>query len=311
MRGTPGPAVRRTAAAVLTGATLAGCGGTSSPGRVGDGPAGTTAAVPAPALVAEGDVVQGVGTVLESPEHGPQLCFAVAESLPPQCGGPDVVGWEWDAVPHESAQGVRWTDPVAVTGRWEGSRLVLTEPPAQPTGPPTPGEEPEDEFRSPCPEPEGGWRPVDPGRATDEALGTVQAALEGDPDFAGLWIDQGYLGEGRTSPDLEGEANDPQRYILNVRTTGDLGAYEQRVREFWGGALCVSPAEHSMAELEAVAQAVPDVVPRDLLIGHSADVLTNRVEVGVVVATEEVQRELSDRFGPGVVMLRGALQPRR
>lgn len=309
MRCTPRRTRRWTGAALLAGAALAGCG-SGPPGAVGSGPAGSGTAVPEPPLVVEGDVVEGVGTVLESPEHGPQLCFSMAESLPPQCGGPDVVGWDWDEVPHESAQGVRWTGAVTVVGRWEGGRLVLTEPPAEPTAPPTGAQPPEDEFSSPCPEPDGGWRPVDPARATEESMAQVQAALGGDPEFAGLWIDQDHLGDGRTSEELEREANDPQRYVLNVRTTGELEAYEERVREVWGGALCVSPAEHSLAELEAVAEQVPDVVPEDLLVGWGPDVRANRVEVGVVVATEDVQRELHQRFGPGVVALRGALQPR-
>ena len=296
----------RTAGAVLLGATLAGCGTAPAPGDARDDPAGG-GPVPEPALVAEGDVVEGVGTVLESPEHGPQLCFAVAESLPPQCGGPDVVGWDWDAVPHESAQGVRWTDSVAVVGRWEGGRLVLTEPPAEPTALPPREEEPD--FTSPCPEPEGGWRPVDPARATDEALGEVQETLGGDPEFAGLWMDQGYLGAGGTSEEIEREANDPQRYVLNVRTTAELEVFEDRIRELWGGALCVSPAEHSLAELEAVAAEVPDVVPQELLTGWGADVLTNRVQVGVLVVTEDLDRAFRDRFGPGMVTLDAALRP--
>ena len=300
---------RRAAGAVLLGATLAACGTTSSPRAAGGDPPDAVRVDREPALVAEGDVVRGVGTVLESPEHGPQLCFAVDSSLPPQCGGPDVVGWDWDAVPHESVQGVRWTGSVAVVGRWDGGRLLLTEPPAEPTSPSSGAEQPDDDFSSPCPPPEGGWRPVDPARATEEALGGVQEALAGTSEFAGLWIDQDHLGEGRTSEEIEREANDPQRYVLNVRTTGDLAAYEERIRELWGGALCVSPAEHSMAELEAVAEAVPDVLPQDLLVGWGADVRTNRVEVGVLVVTEDVQREVHQRFGPGVVTLRGALQP--
>lgn len=297
----------RTAGAVLAGATLAGCG-TAPPGAVGSGPAGGTAA-PEPAFVAEGDVVQGVGTVLESPEHGPQLCFAVATSAPPQCGGPDIVGWDWEAVRHESAQGVRWTDAVAVVGRWEGGRLVLTEPPAEPTALPVGEDDPDDEFATPCPEPQGGWRPIDAARATDEVLGEVQETLGGDPEFAGLWIDQGYLRDDLPPEELEQEANDPRRYVLNVRSTGELGAYEERIRELWGGALCVSSAEHSLAELEAAAEEVPDVVPRDLLTGWGADVRANRVEVSVVVLTEDVHREVRERFGPDVVTLRGDLQP--
>lgn len=301
---------RRTAGAVLLGAALAACGTPAPPGDTAGDPPGDVVPVREPALVAEGDVVEGVGTVLESPEHGPQLCFSVDESLPPQCGGPEVVGWDWDAVPHESAQGVRWTDSVAVVGRWDGGRLLLTEPPTEPASPTTDAEPLEDEFASPCPEPEGGWQPVDPARATDEALSALQETLTGTPEFAGLWLDQGYLGEDRTSEELEREANDPQRYVVNVRTTGDTEDYEERIREFWGGALCVSPAEHSMAELEAVADEVPDVVPQDLLVGWGPDVRANRVEVGVVVVTQEVQREMHERFGPRVVALRGALQPR-
>ena len=145
--------------------------------------------------------------------------------------------------------------------------------------------------------------------ATDEVLGEVQETLGGDPEFAGLWIDQGYLRDDLPPEELEQEANDPRRYVLNVRTTGELGAYEERIRELWGGALCVSRAEHSLAELEAAAEEVPDVVPQDLLTGWGADVRTNRVEVSVVVLTEDVHREVRERFGPDVVTLRGDLQP--
>lgn len=62
--------------------------------------------------------------VLENPEHGSQLCFAVAGSYPPQCGGPDIVNWDWDAVDgEESAGGATWVDAV-VTGTWDGERFT-------------------------------------------------------------------------------------------------------------------------------------------------------------------------------------------
>jgi hypothetical protein len=42
---------------------------------------------------------------------GPEACGAVAESLPPQCSGPRVIGLDWADVPWaESAQGVTWAD---------------------------------------------------------------------------------------------------------------------------------------------------------------------------------------------------------
>ncbi len=52
------------------------------------------------------------GTVLEDAGHGPQLCVgAVATSYPPQCGGPDVLGFSFDDVPagaYEAAVDSRW-----------------------------------------------------------------------------------------------------------------------------------------------------------------------------------------------------------
>src|SRR5829696_1122227 len=59
-------------------------------------------------------------TVLESPDHGPQLCSSVMESYPPQCGGggPDVVGFDW-AEGEESASGTTW-GAFRVVGTWDG-----------------------------------------------------------------------------------------------------------------------------------------------------------------------------------------------
>ncbi|GAB3229355.1 hypothetical protein GCM10027447_22550 [Glycomyces halotolerans] len=77
----------------------------------------------------DGDVVyQGALTVIETPDHGPQLTAAVAQSYPPQGGGMDVVGWDWDAVAHESAQGTSWGHYI-VTGTYDGEAFVLTEDP--------------------------------------------------------------------------------------------------------------------------------------------------------------------------------------
>ena len=52
-------------------------------------------------------------TVLESPDHGPQLCLGgVLDSYPPQCGGPGVVGWGWAVV-----------DPATATSDAQGAAL--------------------------------------------------------------------------------------------------------------------------------------------------------------------------------------------
>jgi hypothetical protein len=77
----------------------------------------------------DGTVYQGALTVLQGVERdAAELCGVVAESYPPQCGGLPVTGWDWDAVEHEEAQGVRWGSYI-VTGTFDGKSLVLTEDP--------------------------------------------------------------------------------------------------------------------------------------------------------------------------------------
>jgi len=56
----------------------------------------------------------GVGTVLDDGD-GPELRLGgVAESLPPQCGGTKVLGWDWaDIEDQESLAGTTWTGATA------------------------------------------------------------------------------------------------------------------------------------------------------------------------------------------------------
>jgi hypothetical protein len=77
----------------------------------------------------EGIVYQGALTVYQGKERdSAELCGVIAESYPPQCEGLPVTGWEWDAVEHEEAEGVRWGSFI-VTGMFDGKSLVLTEDP--------------------------------------------------------------------------------------------------------------------------------------------------------------------------------------
>lgn len=74
--------------------------------------------------------VLAIGTVLE-PASGPgagtpMLCYAVAQSLPPQCTGPEVVGWDWSTLQHEEANGVRWTDGVAIRVTYDAAANAVT-----------------------------------------------------------------------------------------------------------------------------------------------------------------------------------------
>lgn len=96
------PQIRRSlplvALAVGAGALFAGCGG----------PAAET----------------GTYWILDD-GGGAELCEQIMESYPPQCHGTPVVDWDWTAVDHDEASGVRW-GLYAVTVEPDGDRVRLT-----------------------------------------------------------------------------------------------------------------------------------------------------------------------------------------
>jgi hypothetical protein len=218
-------------------------------------------------------------TVLESPEHGPQLCDAVAESYPPQCGGPDVVGWDWSEVEAESAAGTTW-GYYTLVGTWDGQRFTPVE--VREPSPSEPVEQPD--FTTPCPEITGDVALDETASqaALDEALARAATA----EDYAGAWVDGS---------------------VLNLRFTGNLEEREQWIREVWGGPLCVTAAEHTEAELIEIQERVQQEVPG--ILGSSTDVVSNTVTARVFVATPELQADLDEQYGEGTVVLEGFLQP--
>jgi hypothetical protein len=246
-------------------------------------------------------------TVLENAEHGPQLCGVIEESYPPGCGGPDIVGWDWaDVGDEESANGVTWGD-YEVTGTWDGEQLTLTEPP----GPPRhddDGADSEGPGASPCPEPDGGWAVVDPATTNDQTMQATMAAAEARDDFAGSWVDQSVNpAYDHPTEAAEWEMNDPTKLVVNVRVTGDVATAEAELRETWGGALCVSEADHTMAELLAIQDELVDATDVNSL-GFNADVFTNTVTASVYVDAGD-QAELDDRYGEGTVTVEPLLRP--
>src|SRR5437016_3176616 len=104
-------------------------------------------------------------TILENATHGPQLCFNVAASYPPQCGGPDLRNFSWSDVHPQKANGVTWVE-AHVVGTWADGALTLTEPPGAARHQPTP----EQDLTAPCPPPSGGWRVVNPAKASQADL---------------------------------------------------------------------------------------------------------------------------------------------
>lgn len=227
--------------------------------------------------------------MLESPQHGPQLCTSLSQSFPPQGRGPDVIGWDWDKVEAESAAGTTW-GVYELVGTFDHVCFTLTEP----ATPATRTARPEERGRAttPCPEPEGGWRPLDRSKATEEAAERAKRRARSVEEFAGGWIDQSYLGAyDLESGDyrLERLANDPARYVLNFAFTGDLTGREEWIREVWGGALCITSAQHTERELRRI---VDELAKRGgNFLGAGTDVMANQVALTVYVASDELQAD--------------------
>ncbi|PXA72775.1 hypothetical protein CTB96_01330 [Cryobacterium arcticum] len=98
---------------------MGGCTASTAP----SGPGG----LPQPSSTEE---LTGQAVVLEKDGEEPKVCFGLIEaSLPPQCGGPAVTGWDWaTAKESESAAGVTW-GIYAVTGIYDGGGFTVTQPP--------------------------------------------------------------------------------------------------------------------------------------------------------------------------------------
>jgi len=170
-------------AALGSAALLAGCaaGPASSTGDRPSGgtvdPAGIGAPIPAP-----GEVI-GQGTVIQVGDTAPQFCLGpVMESSPPQCSGPGIVGWDWEAVEGDETSGdVRW-GAYAVTGTWDGEVLTTTSAIMLALYDPMP-------FVDPLLEPENA------GDTSEGDLERIQSELIASAPFPVLttWSENGYV----------------------------------------------------------------------------------------------------------------------
>lgn len=172
----PQRAPRRILGAGLAGVLLLGaCAGTAGPASDGNEP---DTAPPAPSAPG---TVSAVATVLQEADGRPELCLGgVAESYPPQCGGPEIAGWDWGAVEADTAQGTTWGE-YTVEGTWDGETFHLTEAAAAPDEPPASARDPR----------------LDPDNA-----GTVGPESEADDLHTGMldhldglsgWVENGYV----------------------------------------------------------------------------------------------------------------------
>ncbi len=117
MRTRARPVRRLLPLALLAAGMLGGCATPSSPGGS-----------PPPGIAADGEVI-GQGTVLQIGDAPPMFCLGgVLQSRPPQCDGPEILGWDWTTVDGaETAGGVTW-GAYALQGTWDGERFTLTQP---------------------------------------------------------------------------------------------------------------------------------------------------------------------------------------
>jgi hypothetical protein len=255
------------------------------------------------------DELTGCGTVLESPDHGPQLCLgAMMPSLPPQGGGPPITNWDWSAVTgHTRSHRTTWGS-YEVVGTYDGHAFTLTRPPTSPRRDDAAvdlGSEP----CTPCPEPEGGWRVLDPSLTTDRHMHKTFRKARRLPGYAGAWLDQSINPAAHSSDEDDADLmNDPQKLIINVAVTSDPTAAKRKLRKTWGGALCVSLARYTEDELEATRDAVFD----SLL--HTGNLLSlsagrDRVELEVNHDDGALQADLDRRYGAGLVTVTSALRP--
>ena len=272
---------RLLALALLPALSLMACsddGGTEVRAGDGDDPGGDT------------QTYEATLTVLESPDHGPELCTAVAESYPPQCGGVPVSGWDWSTVEAESSNGTTWGE-YRVVGTFDGETFTLTEPPGEPG---VPSGLDEYDFSPGCDDPEV----VDEshGQAEFEEMSTLSES--GIPGSLGTWISQ------------PGEEWDGPFTATVVVETGHTDRAVAFVRQRYGGPLCVIERDITNEEIERIQQEVHDdeAVAAIGSFGSSYDLVEGVFEVEVWHASEEAQEYAHDRWGD-VVVLRGILQP--
>lgn len=234
-------------------------------------------------------------TVLENPQHGPQLCQTVGDSDPPTCEGPDVLGWAWTGLDATSRRGTTYGEFV-VTGTWDGASLTLTETP------PRAGDadrQIDDSVQSQpgtqCASPEDGWPAepwagaADPALAQDQLLYETEQAARAVAGYGGLWLDR--------QPDVA---------IVNISTTGDSTSMTDAVRAVYSGPLCVSRA--ALAETTRLRMQ-DDLSGEPNVLYSRPDPLTGTLKVVAMAATTEFQQQCDAEYGPGAVVLIGLLEP--
>ena len=298
-------------AALLVVGALASCGDASraapalSPttaGSVGSPGAGSShpATRSEPPLLS--DLLWATATVLQrSPEKEPELCLGVVlESYPPQCGGPRLVGWDWDDVSGETTHaGVTWVDTIHVVGTLAGDTFTLRRPPSA-TRPVEAGPDPsptQDDFPELCDDPlRGAAESARAGAGTDSvARDALSRALEAMPGYVASWVSDGQA-------------------FMNVVVTGDAERARADARRLWAGKLCVERRDvATQAEMLAAQEALTPLATSPQRCLGSSPGADGRLRVAVTVADPEtvaaVHRAVAPWLSPAEVVISARLRP--
>lgn len=118
---------------VVIALSVSGCSGDDGSGSATDPAApGAPAVAPQPPVAvpaAPGRVRSTQLPTVMDAGSGVELCLgAIAESYPPQCGGPAIPNWDWAAYDgtYDQQGDIRW-GTYAVTGTWDGTSFTVTD----------------------------------------------------------------------------------------------------------------------------------------------------------------------------------------
>lgn len=311
--------------AAVGGMALAGCASVTSGGGGGEGsdspgsspsvtvsqePSVTASqepsAPPSQSTSTEKSEVVGSGMLFQRSAQDPVvLCVGgVAESMPPQCSGPRVIGDDlWQHVASEAAQGARWsTDTVYAVGHLdlddgsEGTvsltRDLSTTPPASAIS--TLGQA---SFSQLCDDPREDLdeqAPPAPDPQQTAALATLLEQESAVPGFVSLHV------SGNTLPNVV------------VTTQTDLQQARQQIREVYSGPLClVKQDQPPRKDVLAAQDAVVEALGPGRLLGAGTG-STGGLEVQVVFADAATRQAVHDAVAPWLtpdeVTITGAFQ---
>jgi hypothetical protein len=271
---------RGTAALVALGLVVIGACGSASKAAVPRGP----------------QLYEGSFTVLSEPGKPANLCHVIETSLPPQCDGLPVVGWNWDAVSdEESRNGTNW-GAWHVVGTYNGKHFTLVGTPTsrQRADPP----ETKRDFSPACDDPDV----VDASEDFREWEAMTQVDEFEIQHLVAAWVS-----------DPRGEWDGPFVGSIVV-LPGAKAAAVALVRRHYAGALCVverdGPTE---ARLEEVQHQLNDREARAAIgtvQSASSDARKGVVNADVWVADRDALTYARDRWAK-LVELHGLLQPVR